>query len=162
MHVSRQAYNISMDKIILMLHPVTGALAMIATLWLFVEALNASGRNRARLWWSSVIGAVLMAVTAVVSGYWYITYYAADKALILKGPWPIAHNLVMETKEHLFFVTLVLSLLLPIIISHEDIAANRGARILVLVTAGLVVLTAFALEGGGAFISMAVRMSIIK
>ena len=149
-----------MDKILLMIHPTTGALAILATLWTFVEALNASVHNRARLWWSSAIGAVMMVITAVVGGYWYITYYAADKAAILAGPWPIAHTLVMETKEHLFFVTLVLSLLQPIIISHEDLTTNRGARLLVLVAAALVVLSAFAIEGGGAFISMAARISL--
>jgi hypothetical protein len=148
-----------MDKIILMIHPTTGALGILATLWVFVEALNAGAANRARLWWASIIGAVMMIATAIVGGYWYVTYYAPDKAAILAGPWPIAHTLVMETKEHLFFVTLVLSLLLPIIISHEDLAANRGARILVLAVSALVVLSAFAIEGAGAFISMAARIS---
>lgn len=154
-----QAYNCLMDKVILMIHPTTGALAILATLWLFVEALNASASNRARLWWSSIIGAVMMVATAVVGGYWYVNFYAADKAAILAGPWPVAHTLVMETKEHLFFVTLVLSLLLPIIVCKEDLAANRGAKTLVLVVAGLVVVSSFAIEGAGAFISMAARIS---
>lgn len=142
-----------------MIHPTTGALAILATLWVFVEALNASASNRARLWWASVAGAVFMVITTIVGGYWYVTYYAVDKAAILKGPWPIAHNLVMESKEHLFFATLILSILLPIIIRKEDLAANRGARMLVLVTAALVVLSSFAIEGAGAFISMAARIS---
>lgn len=151
-----------MRELLLLIHPTTGAIAILATLWVFVEVLNASARNHVRLLWASVVGAIFMAITAVVGGYWYVTYYAVDKATILAGPWPIAHNLVMETKEHLFFATFILSLLLPIVISHEDISANRGARLLVLVAAALVVLSAFAVEGGGAFISMAVRMSLIQ
>ncbi|MBI4088054.1 hypothetical protein HY418_01585 [Candidatus Kaiserbacteria bacterium] len=149
-----------MDKILLLIHPTTGALAIISTVWVFVEALNASARNRVRLWWASCIGAFFMVATAVAGGYWYITYYAVDKAAILAGPWPIAHTLVMETKEHIFFITLILSLLLPLIIAREDLVANRGARILVLVVSALVVLSAFAIEGAGAFISMAARISL--
>lgn len=145
-----------------MIHPTTGALAIIATVWVFVEALNATAGNRARLVWGSMSAAVLMVITYVVSGYWYVTYYAADKAIILAGPWPMAHKLVMETKEHLFFATLILSILLPIVIRTNDLASNRAARILVLVIATLVILSSFAIEGMGAFISMAVRMGLIQ
>ena len=153
------AYNGCMDKLLLLTHPTTGAIAILATLWTFVEALNASGRNHARMWWASLIGATMMAATAIGGGYWYVVYYAVDKAAILEGPWPIAHTLVMEAKEHIFFVTLVLSLLLPIIIRKEDLSMNRGAIWLALTVAALVVLSAFAIEGAGAFIAMAARIS---
>jgi len=103
-----------------------------------------------------------MVITCVVGGYWYVTYYAADKAIILAGPWPMAHTVVMEFKEHLFFATLILSLLLPIVIWSNNIVSNRGVRMLVLVIAALVVLTSFAIEGAGAMISMAVRMGLIQ
>ena len=32
----------------------------------------------------------------------------------VREPWPFAHNLLMETKEHLFFITAILAFLLPI------------------------------------------------
>lgn len=156
-----RGYNRHMREFILMIHATTGALGILAALWVFVEALNASASNRARLLWGSALTAFFMTVTLIVGGYWYILYYAADKALILAGPWSFAHNLVMETKEHLFFVTLILSLLLPIVVRGNDIATNRGARILVLVIAALIVLSSFAIEGMGALISMAVRISLL-
>ena len=145
-----------------MIHATTGAMAIMATIWVFVETLNASMLNRVRLVWGSMIAAVLMAVTYVAGGYWYVTYYAADKAVILAGPWPMAHKLVMEFKEHMFFATLFLSLILPIIIRGNNLVTNRGARMLVYVIAALVILTAFAWEGAGAFISMAVRLGLMK
>ncbi|KKW24213.1 MAG: hypothetical protein UY70_C0015G0012 [Candidatus Kaiserbacteria bacterium GW2011_GWB1_52_6] len=151
-----------MREFLLMVHPTTGALAIFATIWVFVEALNASAQNRARLLWGSIVAAVFMVITCVVGGYWYVTYYAADKAIILAGPWPMAHTVVMEFKEHLFFATLILSLLLPIVIWSNNIVSNRGVRMLVLVIAALVVLTSFAIEGAGAMISMAVRMGLIQ
>ncbi|MDO8561356.1 MAG: hypothetical protein Q7S05_00840 [bacterium] len=151
-----------MREFLLMIHPTTGALAILAALWVFVETLNASERNRVRLLWGSALTAVLMVVTLIVGGYWYVVYYAADKAIILKGAWPFAHSLVMETKEHFFFATLILSILLPIVVRGNDLVTNHGARILVLVITALVVLSSFAMEGAGAFISMAVRVGLMQ
>ena len=149
-----------MDKIILMVHPMTGLIGLLAALWVFVEAMNANPRNGMRLWWGGMITALAMVATWIAGGYWYVTYYAADKAMILDGPWPLAHSLIMETKEHLFFITLILSLLRPIVITHEDLSSNRSARILVMTIAGFIVLSAIALDGMGALIGMAARLSI--
>jgi hypothetical protein len=40
--------------------------------------------------------------------YWYVVLYPTDKAIILKGPWPFAHEYFMETKEHLVIMLLML------------------------------------------------------
>ncbi|MCR4281219.1 MAG: hypothetical protein NUV88_02730 [Candidatus Kaiserbacteria bacterium] len=151
-----------MRELLLMIHPTTGVFAILAALWVFIEALNASASNRARLLWGSVLTAVLMTATLITGGYWYVVYYAADKAIILKSAWPFAHSIIMETKEHLFFATLILSVLLPIIVRGNDLVANRGARILVYVTASLIILSSLAFEGAGAVISMAVRVGLLN
>ncbi|QQG37923.1 MAG: hypothetical protein HYS26_04845 [Candidatus Kaiserbacteria bacterium] len=149
-----------MDKLILMIHPTTGLIGLLSAVWVFVEALNASPRNKARLYWGSVLTAVMMIATWIAGGYWYVNYYAVDKALILKGVYPLAHTIVMETKEHAFFITLILSFLLVVVTRFEDVSMNRGARLLVLTASALVVLSAFAIEGAGALIAMAARLSI--
>lgn len=63
----------------------------------------------------SVLYKPLSFVTAGISwlilfpaGKLYTTFYPATKTLILAGPWPWAHSIVMETKEHW-------GLLLPIV-----------------------------------------------
>lgn len=149
-----------MKELLLAIHPTTGVLAILTAVWVFVEALNASASNQARLWIASIATLMLMVVTWIAGGYWYVTYYAIDKAIILKGPWPLAHTLVMETKEHLFFITLILCVLLPIVIKTNNIVTNRSARTLVLVVAALIVLSAFTMEGAGAIISMGVRVGL--
>jgi hypothetical protein len=68
-----------------------------------------------------------MLVAWIVGGYWYVHFYPADKALILKGPWPFAHNILMEAKEHLFFLTLILAFCLPIAV-WDKLYANPNAR----------------------------------
>src|SRR5690242_13180807 len=138
-------------EFILMLHPTFGVLAMLAAVWFFVEVLNVSQVNRARIKTASLAVAALIWLSYIVGGYWYVNYYAADKAIILKGPWPLAHGLVMETKEHLFFVLLLVSTYLPIaasgtIVSGNQIVIDRSARNLLLTLATLVVLLSLAME----------------
>ena len=135
---------------------------VITTVWVLVEVLNASERNLKRISVASITTALFMMLTWITSGYWYIAYYAADKALILKGPWAFAHSLVMETKEHVFFSVLILSLFLPIIALRNNLAINKSARMLVYVVTVLIILSSIALEGAGALISFAVRMSLLS
>lgn len=46
--------------------------------------------------------AMCMAGPWICGGYWYVHFYPAEKTLIPNGPWPFAHNLFMETREHFF------------------------------------------------------------
>ncbi len=81
--------------------------------------------------------------------------------MILNGPWPFAHNLFMETKEHLFFATGILALLLPIA-TREKLDSNSAARKLVLSVAALVAITGLAMEGAGAVIDHDVKIALLQ
>jgi ABC-type arginine transport system permease subunit len=86
-----------------MAHVFFGVTCILASVWVFVDALNA-GANPAsagRIKIISLAAAAAMWLAFVMGGYWYVVFYAADKAVILKGPWPFAHSYFMETKEHL-------------------------------------------------------------
>ena len=95
----------------------------------------------------------------VVGGFWYVADYKPDKELILKGPWPFAHNFFMETKEHFVITLLLLVTYLPIAASN-NLAVNREARRLVLCVAALVAILVLMSEGHGAIISMGVREAL--
>jgi hypothetical protein len=147
------------EQLILMMHPTFGVLAMIAAVWVFVGTLNASGANDARIRSVSRLTAVLMWLTYVVGGYWYVTYYGDDKAIILAGPWAFAHSLFMESKEHLFLMLIMLATFLPIAASGG--VSKPANRTLVLWTSALVVLMSLAMEGAGAFINMGVKVALL-
>jgi hypothetical protein len=83
-----------------------------------------------------------------------------DKAVILKGPWPFAHNFFMETKEHLVLLLLLLATYLPFAAAN-NLSVNKGARRVVLWVAGLVVMLALTMEGEGATIAMGVKMGLL-
>ncbi|VAV87757.1 hypothetical protein MNBD_ALPHA08-2549 [hydrothermal vent metagenome] len=147
-------------ELILMLHPTFGVLAIISSVWVFVETLNVSNNNIGRLRKVSVLGAVLMWLAYIVGGYWYVIYYGADKAIIKAGPWPYAHSFFMETKEHVFLMLLLLATFLPIA-AYGKIRENLATRNLVLWVSGLVVLMGLAMEGAGAFVSMGAKVGLL-
>jgi hypothetical protein len=133
----------------------------LAAVWVFVEALNAGPGNAARLKGIALAVAMCMGAAWICGGYWYVHFYPPEKALILQGPWPFAHNIFMETKEHLFFVTAILAFLLPIA-AREKLYSNSAARKLVLSVAGLIAITGLAVEGAGAVIDHGVKLALLQ
>src|ERR1700682_2398496 len=127
------------NELILLAHPTFGALGILAGVWVFVEVLNARESNQGRSHVASLATAGFIWASYLVGGYWYVTSYYADKARIVAGPWPFAHNFFMETKEHIFLLLLILATFLPIA-AYNNLASSRGARTLVLWSSAFVVL----------------------
>jgi len=149
-----------MSHLILMMHPMLGMLAILTAGWAFIETRHTEAKNEQRIKTLSTVTAILMWLTYIIAGYWYVVFYAPEKAVILKGPWPFAHNYFMETKEHVFFVVLLLATYLPIA-ARDDIKGKTAARGLVSWLTGLIVVMSVMMEGYGAFISMGVKLGAL-
>lgn len=149
-----------MKDVILLLHPAFGVLAILTAVWVFVEALNASEESALRIRTVSIICAVFIWLTYLVAGYWYVVFYGPDKAIIKAGPWAFGHNFFMETKEHVFFMLLLLATYLPIA-SRGKISSSNGARKVVLWVSGLVVALGLSMEGAGSIISTSVKIGLM-
>jgi hypothetical protein len=152
--------GIPLSDIVLFAHPTFGVLGIMAAVWTLVEALNASETNQKRIRLAAAAVTVCIVAAWMLGGFWYVNYYYADKAIILKGPWPWAHNLFMETKEHLFFIPLILALYLPIVAARK-LAANTAARVMVVVVATFIILNGLAIEGAGAIINHGAKIAFI-
>ena len=152
---------ISVSDSVLLAHAGFGVAGCLAALWVFVETLNAQKSNVSRIRAASLLTASCMAAAWICGGYFYVHFYPAEKAIILKGPWPFAHNVFMETKEHLFFVTGILALLLPVV-TREELYVNAAARRLALAVASLVLITGLAVEGAGAVIDHGVKVGLMR
>lgn len=148
------------QEMILMSHPAAGVLAIIAAVWVLAETLNVSEANVARIRIASLVSAVMTWASYIVGGYWYVLYYAPDKALIKAGPWPFAHSFFMETKEHVFLSLLLIATYLPIA-AFGNLVSSRGARQLVMWSAALIMLLGLGMEGAGAFIAMGAKVALI-
>lgn len=149
-----------MNELILMTHVLLGVFCLVATVWVFVDTLHASEANQGRIQLLSRAVAVVMWLAFLVGGYCYCKLYPADKDIILKGPWPFAHNLFMETKEHLVILLLLLTSYFPIAATNP-LATNKDARKLVLGVAALIVVLALTAEGEGAVIAMGVKVALL-
>jgi hypothetical protein len=152
--------HVTISDVILLAHSTFGVFGILCAAWVFVDALNARAENAGRIRTMAIATAVFMAATWLVGGYWYVRFYPLDKALILRGPWPFAHTVFMETKEHLFFIPLVLSWYL-MIAARDALATNALARKMVLCVALLIVLSGLAIEGSGAVINHGVKVALL-
>jgi hypothetical protein len=153
--------NITGNDAILLAHAMFGVLGTVLAVWVFVEALHAEEKNARRIRMAALAVAICMSAAWILGGYWYLHFYPVEKAIILKGPWPFAHNLFMETKEHLFLMTLILSFYLPIA-ARDQLHANAAARRMVLCVAILIVLTGLFIEGAGAIIDHGVKVALLR
>ena len=144
-----------------MVHVLLGVLCLLGAVWLFVETLHISATNINRVRLLSKIVAVTMWIGYAVAGYFYILHYAPDKAVILKGPWPFAHSVFMEVKEHVVIMLLLLVTYLPIA-AQSDLAHNAGARRLFLTVLALIAVLAFFADGFGGVIGMGVKLGLLS
>ena len=92
------------------LHLAFAIIGIDAFLWLLGEIKNDSWR-KARLYWSAIVGVTAFILSWLSGGYYYVKYYGGlVKPIIQKGLAPWAHNIIMETKEHIFLFIIPLAL----------------------------------------------------
>ena len=141
------------SNVLIFTHPAFGILAILSTVWLLVEVLNANQNNQKRIIKAAWSIAIFMTLTLLFGGQWYVTYYPVEKEIILHGPWPFAHNFFMEVKEHLFFIPLILSFYLPIVAKNNALDENQTARKIVIALASIIIALSLFIEGAGAVIN---------
>jgi hypothetical protein len=151
---------IPLSDVILFAHPTFGVLAILASVWVFVELLNANSDNLSRARMAAFVVTICVVAAWILGGYWYVNFYYAEKAVILKGPWPWAHNVIMETKEHLFFIPLVLALYLPIVM-RDDWVRSLASRYMAMAVVTLIIGSGLVIEGGGALINAGAKVAFI-
>ncbi len=93
----------------LALHILFGvAGTFLAAIALHFRLLN-DGKKVNQFAFYEFLSSMLALVTA---GVYYIIFYQPDKAIIINGKFPLAHELFMEVKEHVFIMFFLLSLYL--------------------------------------------------
>lgn len=151
-----------LKDVLILVHPTLGVLGVLAALWVFVEALKVDESALRRMKIASVTAAALMLLTWPTGGIWDSLFYAADKAVIEQGSWAFVGDTVMETKEHLFVIVLLLAIYLPIVVFGGNLRGSSGARVLTMTVAALVVLSGLAMEGAGAVLSLSVKVGLFQ
>ena len=141
-------------------HVVFGLMGILAALVVLVDLQNLSSNNVRRIKLLSWVVAAGIILSYILGGFWYVTHYAVDKEIIKAGSWPWAHNLVMEIKEHTFFMILILSGFLPLLLSQLRSSDDFKYLSLAKSSSALIVILGLMMEASGAVIALGVRMGL--
>jgi len=159
-------YTLGMDifsimgskPVLIGLHLGFAIIGIDAFLWLFGEIKNASWHTK-RLRITALIGVAGFALSWLFGGYYYVKFYGELVKPVIKGglaPW--AHNIIMETKEHIFLFIIPLALTaLFITFLKADEFGNAGLRGRALALSGFIALLGLAIGLMGFVISAAAR-----
>lgn len=109
-------------KSTILLHSISGGLSTLALIWIIIETLYPTDKSLARARIASYLAAFLITAGCwIVGGYNYLTAYGSQvKPVILAGPHPWAHEVVMEAKEHIFIFLPIIAFSLSISLSTLD------------------------------------------
>lgn len=146
-------------KFLLSLHVVTGLLGIIAFaavgLWLMRQILPLRS-----LRWASAWGVLFLILSWLSGGYYYATYYGkAVRDVIKKGPYPWAHTIFMEAKEHVFLFLPFLGLVVGVVIFTlgPRLESNPSLKKTLSVLTGILMALGIMITLAGAVISGGVR-----
>ncbi len=93
-----------MRELVLYGHIILGLAIVILSVFILMELKKKSSYLKPM----AAATAFISWLEILPAGILYLTFYPATKTVIKAGPWPWAHSIVMETKEHW-------GLLLPVI-----------------------------------------------
>ncbi|MGQ9718897.1 MAG: hypothetical protein ACUVWK_03525 [Nitrososphaerales archaeon] len=150
-----------LDEIMVGTHAFFGLLALICGVWLFAELRKDQVDVRTVKFLSLAIAAVVW-IAWLTGGFWYVQYYPIDRAVINAGAMPYAHSVVMETKEHIFYIGLLVATTLPLYaygLSNALATRDGGMKKFLIALVVIVVVGGIALESMGGLISIAAKYS---
>lgn len=133
---------ITTKPVLIGIHLGFAILAIDAFLWLLGEMSHTPWQLK-RLRLAALIGVIGYAVSWMAGGYYYVKFYGAlVKPIIKAGSAPWVHNIIMETKEHIFLFIIPLAVTVALIawLREEDwqmLNIRRPSLILIGLVAGL-------------------------
>ncbi len=115
-------------KNLVLLHSISGGLSALVLVWIIMETLYPTDRALVRARIASYLAAFLITGGCwIAGGYNYLTVYGSQvKPIILAGPHPWAHEVVMEAKEHIFIFLPVIAYALAFTLYALDKDAFLG------------------------------------
>ncbi len=144
-------------------HAAIGELGVLAFLWVFIELMNPSVKGIARCRKAAILGVVCFLTVWITGGFYYVVHYGPNvKPLILAGPQPWAHKIVMEAKEHIFLFLPFLAVSALGLISSlgNSLIKDKRSRRTVQWLSAMCVIIGMAMALMGYMISTAARLSL--
>ena len=129
-----------------------------AFLWLLGQFKDNGGSRKSRIM-TAAIGVAAFVASWIAGGYYYVIYYGTlVKPVIKSGLAPWAHNIIMETKEHIFLFVIPLAMtVLCITLLEKDDMERLALRRLAMWLSGTVAALGLLIGAMGFIISAAAR-----
>jgi glucan phosphoethanolaminetransferase (alkaline phosphatase superfamily) len=137
-------------------HVFFALVAIVLAAWLIGE-LKRKDPDPKTIRYLAFAIAFLVWLSFISGGAWYVTNYGVDKAVIKESPYKWTHSFGMETKEHLFFVGLLMATALPILVYSTEPLTNGKGKKLLLTLVVLIVIGGIFLEIIGGAISIGAK-----
>ena len=144
------------------LHLGFAIIGIDAFLWLLGK-LKGDGGSRKSMIITASIGVAAFIGSWLAGGYYYVVYYGPlVKPVIKSGVAPWIHNIIMETKEHvfLFVIPLAMTVFFITLLEREDME-RLSLRLIALSLAGAVAVLGLLIGAMGFVISAAARWGAI-
>ena len=151
-------------NVLIGLHAGFGELGALAFLWVAIELINPTEGRIRRATMVALFGTVAFFLSWLTGGYYYLTdYQSVVKPLIKKGPYPWAHSVITETKEHVFMFLPFLSFVVWGALKQygNDLLTSRTSLAYsIMILAALIFIGAFVMAGMGYLISSGMRSAL--
>jgi hypothetical protein len=159
------------NELQILIHASTGMLATVTSVWLTVELLHAKNNtNVQRIKYGAILVNIFVWLSYIIGGWYYVFDYSNVDKYIINGStdlgfsgsaWTFAHGFFTESKEHFFFIGILIALYLLMLAYRSNFASDEKARRLMLVLTVTLLIGGMVLEGFGAIMSMGVRLGMI-
>jgi len=134
-----------------------------AFLWLLGKLKDDGSSQKSKIT-TAVVGVVAFVASWLTGGYYYVVYYGTlVKPVIKSGVAPWVHNIIMETKEHifLFIIPLAMTVLFITLLEKEDMERLKLRRVTLWLSGAIAVL-GLLIGAMGFMISAAARWGAIN
>ena len=134
-----------------------------AFLWLLGEFTSSAWRTK-HLRIAAVAGVTGFTLSWIFGGYYYVVYYGSlVKPVIKSGLAPWAHNIIMETKEHIFLFIIPIAVTAAIIaFLKKDEFQSLNIRLQTFLLTGFVVVLGLTIGLAGFIISATARWGALQ
>ncbi len=153
---------IQSKPVLIGLHLGFAIIGIDAFLWLFGK-LRGDGGSRKGMVITAAAGTAAFVASWIAGGYYYVVYYGTlVRPVIKSGLAPWAHNIIMETKEHifLFIIPVAITILFLTLLTKKDME-RLGLKRLTGRLSLTVVILGLLIGAMGFVISAAARWGVI-
>jgi len=147
-------------------HIALGEVGILAFVWVLMEVVQGpSGAGVLRIRGAALLGTGLFFAAWLAGGMYYVIEYGENiKPVIKEGPWPWAHGVFMETKEHIFLFLPFLALVATALVWQygDRLRDDRAMRFAVYALGSVVILIGVLMTVMGYFVSSGFREAVAR